>query len=73
MKKIALCLFLVTAPISLIAGLVFMGSTLSTKQLVNTKIVPYKHPCIVLKVDNSGCQADIEMRTYVVKALRLPR
>ena len=73
MKTIVLSFTLVTAVLSLMAGLVFTVCTMTTKQIQNKRLVHYKHPCIVLNVDNRGCQAEIEMRTRVVLVPRLPR
>jgi hypothetical protein len=56
-----------------IAGVILTACTMSTKQLLNRRLVYYKHPCIVLKVDNRGCQAEIEMREHVVAVPRLAR
>jgi hypothetical protein len=42
----------------------------SERQQNNRRLTSYKHPCIVLKVDNSGCQSEIEMRTRVAVAAR---
>ena len=39
--------------------------TLNNRQ-VTSRVASYSYPCIVLKVDNYGCQAEIEMRTRVV-------
>ena len=50
----------------LIAGAISAVHNMSNKQSQNKRLVYYKHPCIVLKVDNRGCQAEIEMRTRVV-------
>ncbi len=56
-----------------IAGVIFTARAMSTKQLLDARLVYYKHPCIVLKVDNRGCQAEIEMREHVVAVPRLAR
>ena len=63
----------IIAVLSIIAGVIFTARAMSTKQLLNARLVYYKHPCIVLKVDNLGCQAEIEMRTRVVVVPRLAR
>ena len=36
-----------------------------TRQLRNERLVYYQHPCVVIKVDNRGCEAELEMRTEV--------
>ena len=47
--------------------------TLNKRQVRNRRVASYSYPCIVLKVDNYGCQAEIEMRTrpVVVRGERL--
>ena len=42
----------------------------SERKQNNRRLTLHKHPCIVLKVDNSGCQSEIEMRTRVAVAAR---
>ena len=40
----------------------------SERQLQIKRVSQNKYPCIVLKADNNGCQAEIEMRTHVTVA-----
>jgi hypothetical protein len=54
-------LFVVITTLVVLASIVF--TALSGKHTRSTGSAPYKHPCIVLKVDNQGCQTAIEMRT----------
>ena len=60
--------------LSLMAGAAFALQTLvtaeRTRQLRNVRLAYYKHPCIVIKVDNLGCQAELEMRTEVAVVRR---
>lgn len=56
--------------LSLMTGAIFSVRTMSTKKIHNKRLVHYKHPIIVLKVDNRGCQAKMEMRTHVAVAHR---
>jgi hypothetical protein len=54
-------LFVLITTLVLLASIVF--TALSGMLIRSTEPAPYKHPCIVLKVDNQGCQTEIEMRT----------
>ena len=65
MKRRALGAAVVISILSLIAGIVFTVRTLCDIELRNRKLVYYKHPVIVFKVDNRGCEAEMEMRTRV--------
>ena len=38
------------------------------RKLQIKRVSQNRYPCIVLKVDNSGCQTKIEMRTHVAVA-----
>ena len=57
-------LFVLITTLVVLAGIVF--TALSGMHIRSTAPAPYKHPCIVLKVDNHGCQTAIEMRTRMV-------
>ena len=46
----------------------FVVLNANERQLQIKRVSQSKYPCIVLKVDNSGCQTEIEMRTHVVVA-----
>ncbi|MGW8223010.1 MAG: hypothetical protein ACWGP1_12760 [Syntrophobacteria bacterium] len=46
----------------------FVVFSANERQLQIKRVSQYKYPCIVLKVDNSGCQTEIEMRTHVAVA-----
>ena len=46
----------------------FVVFSASERQLQIKRVSQNKYPCIVLKVDNNGCQAEIEMRTHVTVA-----
>jgi hypothetical protein len=54
-------LFVVIATVVVLASIVF--TALSGAHIRSTGPAQYKHPCIVLKVDNQGCQTEMEMRT----------
>jgi hypothetical protein len=56
-------LFVVITTLVVLASIVF--TALSGTHIRSTEPAPYKHPCIVLKVDNQGCQTEIEMRTRI--------
>ena len=47
---------------------VFSVFSANERQLQIKRVSRHKYPCIVLKVDNSGCQTEIEMRTHVAVA-----
>jgi hypothetical protein len=55
---------------ALVATVVVMFVVFSAneRQIQIKRVSQYKYPCIVLKVDNSGCQTEIEMRTHVAVA-----
>ena len=65
MKRRAASVVVAISILSLIAGIIFTARTLCDIERQNMKLVYHKHPVIVLKVDNRGCQAEIEMRTRV--------
>jgi hypothetical protein len=46
----------------------FVVFSASERQLHIKRVSQNKYPCIVLKVDNSGCQTEIKMRTHVAVA-----
>ena len=52
---------------ALFVAVVVMFVVFSTneRQLQTKRVSQNKYPCIVLKVDNRGCQTEIEMRTHV--------
>jgi hypothetical protein len=54
-------LFVVITTLVVLASIVF--TALSGAHIRSTGPARYKHPCIVLKVDNQGCQSEMEMRT----------
>jgi hypothetical protein len=54
-------LFVVITTLVVLASIVF--TALSGTQTRNVEPASYKYPCIVLKVDNQGCQTEIEMRS----------
>ena len=43
----------------------FLVFSANERRLHLKRVSQNKYPCIVLKVDNSGCQTEIEMRTHV--------
>jgi hypothetical protein len=54
-------LFVVIGTLVVLASIVF--TALSGTQIRSIEPASPKYPCIVLKVDNKGCQTEIEMRT----------
>jgi hypothetical protein len=54
-------LFVVITTLVALASIVF--TALSGMHIRSAEPAPYKHPCIVLKVDNQGCQTEMEIRT----------
>jgi hypothetical protein len=48
---------------------VFVVFSTNERQLQTKRVSQNKYPCIVLKVDNNGCQTEIEMRTHVAVAV----
>ncbi|MGD8438226.1 MAG: hypothetical protein PVH75_05255 [Syntrophobacterales bacterium] len=48
----------------------FLVFSANERQLQIKRVSQNKYPCIVLKVDNSGCQTEIEMRTHVAVTAR---
>lgn len=70
MKTKARSVAVVISILCLMAGIIFTVQTLYDIELRNRKLVYYRHPVVVLKVDNRGCQSEIEMRTYVAVAPR---
>ena len=49
-------------------AVMFVVFSANERQLQIKRVSQNKYPCIVLKVDNSGVQAEIEMRTHVAVA-----
>ncbi|MCG6944000.1 MAG: hypothetical protein LJE87_01515 [Deltaproteobacteria bacterium] len=47
---------------------VFVVFSANERQLQIKRVSQNKYPCIVLKVDNKGCQTEIKMRTHVAVA-----
>ena len=70
MKTRARSVAVVISILCLMAGIIFTVRTLYDIELRNRKLVFYRHPVVVLKVDNRGCQSEIEMRTHVAVAPR---
>ena len=54
-------LFVVIGTLVVLASIVF--TALSGTQIRSIESASPKYPCIILKVDNQGCQTEIEMRT----------
>ena len=54
-------LFVVITTLVVLASIVL--TALSGAHIRSTGPARYKHPCIVLKVDNQGCQTEMEIRT----------
>ena len=49
-------------------AVMFVVFSANERKLQTRRVSQYKYPCIVLKVDNSGCQTEIEMRPHVAVA-----
>jgi len=47
---------------------IFVAFSANERQVQIKRVSQNKYPCIVLKVDNRGCQTEIEMRTHVAVA-----
>jgi hypothetical protein len=60
--------WIVIAALFVTVVVMFVVFSASERQLQIKRVSQNKYPCIVLKVDNSGCQAEIEMRTHVTVA-----
>ena len=73
MKSIVLSFAILVSVVSLMAASIFAARTMSSEQAQIRRADSYEHPCIVLKVDNYGCQAEVEMRTRVAAAPRLDK
>lgn len=69
MRIKAIKAFFVIATLFVTAVVMFVVFSANERQLQTKRVSLYKYPCIVLKVDNSGVQAEIEMRTYVAVAV----
>ena len=52
------------------AAIMIMAVSANKKQLRTRTLASYKHPCIVLEVDNNGCQSKIEMRTRLAEGAK---
>ena len=46
----------------------FVVFSANERQVQIKRVSQNKYPCIVLKVDNSGCQTEIQMRPHVAVA-----
>ena len=60
--------WIVIAALFIAVVVLFVVFSANERQLQIKRVSQNKYPCIVLKVDNSGCQTEIEMRTHVVVA-----
>ena len=60
--------WIVIAALLVTVLVMFVVFSASERQLQIKRVSQNKYPCIVLKVDNSGCQAEIEMRTHAAVA-----
>ena len=60
--------FFVIATLFITAVVMFVVFSANERKLQTKRVSQYKYPCIVLKVDNSGCQTEIEMRPHVAVA-----
>ena len=60
--------WIVIAALFLTVVAMFVVFSANERQLQIKRVSQNKYPCIVLKVDNSGCQTEIEMRPHVAVA-----
>lgn len=60
--------WIVIAALMVTLVVMFVVFSAHERQLQIKRVSQSKYPCIVLKVDNSGCQTEIEMRTHVAVA-----
>lgn len=68
--KIKTCkAWIVIAALFVMLVVMFVAFSANERQLQIKRVTQNKYPCIVLKVDNSGCQTEIEMRTHVAVAV----
>ena len=65
-KVIKPCIMIAALFVTVIV--MFVVFCANERQLQTKRVSLYKYPCIVLKVDNSGCQTEIEMRPHVAVA-----
>ena len=68
MRIKAIKAFIVTATLLITAVVMFMVFSTNERKLQTKRVSLSKYPCIVLKVDNSGCHTEIKMRTHVAVA-----
>ena len=61
--------WIVIAVLLITVVVLFVVFSTNERQLQSKRVSQNKYPCIVLKVDNSGCQTEIEMRTHVAVAV----
>ena len=61
--------WIVIAALFITVVVLFVVFSTNERQLQSKRVSQNKYPCIVLKVDNSGCQTEIEMRTHVAVAV----
>ena len=60
--------WIVIAALFIAVVVLFVVFSANERKLQTRRVSQYKYPCIVLKVDNSGCQTEIEMRPHVAVA-----
>ena len=60
--------WIVIAALFATVAVVFVVFSANERQLQIKRVSQNKYPCIVLKVDNRGVQAEIEMRPHVAVA-----
>lgn len=63
-------LFITISTFFVIAGIILLALNLNRIQSHARNLSSYKHPCIVLTVDNHGCQTELVMRTRIAVAAR---
>ena len=68
MRIKAIKAIIVIATLFITAVVMFMVFSSNERKLQTKRVSLYKYPCIVLKVDNSGCHTEIEMRDHVAVA-----
>ena len=65
-ERFSLCMLIAT--VLVLAGIVLLAASPSARQVHAKKLASYKHPYIVLKVNNQGCETEIKVRTRASSA-----
>jgi hypothetical protein len=60
-ERFSLCMLIVI--VLVLVSVVLLATSPSARQVHAKKLASYKHPYIVLKVDNQGCETEIKVRS----------